>query len=352
MTLREQNRALLARQLLLERARLAVPRALERLCALQAQYSPSPYVALWSRLGGFEKEQLTRALERRQVVKATLMRVTLHLVAASDFPYFAAAWLPAAHARFPPSIGRDAVERAARVVHEAAGEPRTVAELTALVADELAGVEWRVRALAPLVHVPPSGTWRYHGRPQLIAAERWLGKPMPDARAGAATLARRYLGAFGPATAKDLARFAGTRLGDLRPGLDALEPLRRFRAEDGRILLDLPRAPRPPADTPTPVRFLPKWDALFLSHDDRTHILPSDLRPAVFRDNGDVQQTFLVDGSVAGTWRIERAKTKATIVLEPLAPLPRAVRDEAGDEATRLVRFVEPDASAFATRFA
>lgn len=351
LTTCELNRALLARQLLLERARARFPisRAVERLCALQAQYSPSPYVALWSRLEGFRKEQLTRALERRQVVKATLMRVTLHVVSGRDFPYFAAAWLPGARAGIP-RVPREMVEKLARRVHEAASQrPHTHEELAQLVGDEL-GARWRVRSLVPLVHVPPSGTWRFHGRPQLVAMEPWLDTALPDARAGAERLARRYLAAFGPASRADLLRFAGLRAGDLAQGLDALEPLRRFRSEEGKELLDLRRAPLPAAGTPAPVRFLARWDAALLAHDDRTRILPRDLHATVFRKNADVLPTFLVDGLVAGTWSIERTKSKATLRLEPFAPLPPAHWRELVEEGERLVRFVEDGAASHAVR--
>jgi uncharacterized coiled-coil protein SlyX len=336
LTLRELNRALLERQLLLERKRVSVPRVVERLCALQAQYSPSPYVALWSRLTSFRKEQLTRALEDRQVVKSTLFRITLHITSARDYPYFAAAWLPAAREMTP----RVTVERMAglsRKVHAAAQKPITHEQLEAIAAEEMGG-RWRTRTLAPLLHVPPSGTWGFHGRPGLLVMNAWLGVDLPSREEGAEHLVKSYLASFGPATQQDLLRFAGVRVGDLRPGLERLE-LRRFRDERGRELLDLPRAPLPAGDVPAPVRFLPKWDSSLLAYapPERTRILPEKFRSTVIRKNGDVLPTVLVDGFVAATWNVDR---KRGLEIEPLRRLTKAERADVDDEGERLVEFV------------
>ena len=347
LSARELNRALLARQLLLERRRLPVGRAVERLCALQAQYSPSPYIALWTRLAGFRKEQLMRALVRREVVRATLMRITLHMVSARDYPFFAAVWMPATQemtARVTPTQ----MAELSRRVHAAASEPVTHAEIEAIAAAEMGG-RWRTRCLAPLVHLPPSGNWRFHGRPQLLVMQEWLGSELPSREEGAERLVRSYLAAFGPATQSDLLRFAGMRVGDVRPGLDRLR-LRRFRDESGRVLLDVPRGPLPDPATAAPVRFLPKWDHSLLAYDDRTRILPAELQATVIRKNGDVLPTFLVDGIVSGIWSVERVKDKATLRLEPFGPLARKVRGEVAAEAERLVRWIEDDATSFAVR--
>jgi hypothetical protein len=347
LSARELNRALLARNLLLERRRLPVARAIERLCALQAQYSPSPYIALWSRLQDLPKDALTRALERRQVVRATLMRITLHLVTARDYPYFAAVWMPATQ-EMTPRVTAETLARLSQLVHAAASKPVTHAEIEAIAADEMGG-RWRTRCLAPLIQLPPSGTWRFHGRPQLVVMGEWLGAALPSREDGAERLVRSYLSAFGPATQSDILRFAGMRVGDLRPGLERLD-LRRFRDKRGRVLVDLPRAPLPEATAPAPVRFLPKWDHALLAYDDRTRILPAELQSTVIRKNGDVLPTFLVDGMVAGMWSVERAKDRATLQLEPFAPLPRRVRGELEDEGERLVRWIEDDATSFVVR--
>jgi Winged helix DNA-binding domain len=348
LSIRELNRALLARQLLRERAKLPVASAVERLCALQAQYSPSPYIALWSRLAGFRKEQLTRALERRRVVKATLMRITLHMVAARDYPYFAAAWMPAAQ-ESTPRVGAEAIAELSRIVHAAARTPITHEEIEALASEGLGGFRWRTRTLAPMVHLPPSGSWRFHGRPQLLVMEEWLGIELPSREEGAERLVASYLAAFGPASQSDLLRFAGVRVGDLRPGLERLE-LRAFHDEQGRKLLDLPRMPLPDPATPAPARFLAKWDSAILAFDDRARILAPELQSTVIRKNGDVLPTFLVDGFIGGTWSVERTRDKATLVLSPFVPLPRAVRRELREEGERLIRFVEDDAASYAVR--
>jgi hypothetical protein len=336
LTLRELNRALLERQLLLGLRRLAAPGAIERLCALQAQYSLSPYIALWSRVTGFRKEQLTRALEERTVVKSTLFRITLHMTSARDYPYFAAAWLPAAQEMTP----RITVEKAAelsRKVYAAATKLVTHEQLENIAAKDMGG-RWRVRTLAPLVHVPPSGTWGFHGRPELLVMETWLGVDLPTREEGAKHLVRSYLAAFGPATQQDLLRFAGVRVGDLRPGLEQLE-LRKFRDERGRELLDLPRGPLPDGDMPAPVRFLPKWDSSLLAYApaERTRILPEKFRSTVIRKNGDVLPTVLVDGFVAATWNVDR---KRSLEIEPLRRLTKAERMEIDEEGERLVEFV------------
>src|SRR2546425_2121829 len=257
LTLRELNRALLERQLLLTPQRLTVPRAIERLCALQAQYASSPYIALWSRLTGFRKEQLTRALEDKKVVKSTLFRITLHITSARDYPYYAAAWLPAAR-EMTPRVTVERMAELSRKVHAAAQKQITHEQLEALAAEEMGG-RWRTRTLAPLLHVPPAGTWGFHGRPELLVLEAWLGVELPTREDGAKRLVRSYLTSFGPATQQDLLRFAGVRVGDLRAGIDALE-LRRFRDRRGRELLHLPRAPLPHAEGPAPVPLLPQWD--------------------------------------------------------------------------------------------
>ncbi len=335
LTLRELNRALLERQLLLKRKRLGVQEAVERLCALQAQYSLSPYIALWSRLTGFQREQLTRALEEREVVKSTLFRITLHMTSARDYPYFAAAFLPAAQ-EMTARVTPEQIEKLSRKVHAAAEKPLTHEQLEALAAEEMGG-RWRTRTLAPLVHLPPSGTWRFWGTPTLLGMKTWLGVDLPDREEGAKRIVERHLAAFGPATQQDLLRFAGIRVGDLRPGLEQLQ-LRAFRDERGRKLLDLPHAPLPDGETPAPIRFLPKWDSSILAYapPERTRILPEKFRSTVIRKNGDVLPTVLVDGFVAATWNIDR---KRGLEIEPLRRLTKAERAEIDGEGERLVEF-------------
>ena len=333
-TVRALSRATLARQLLLERARLSVPAAVERLGAMQAQWPPAPYVGLWSRLESFHHDQLTRALERRRVTRSTLFRMTVHLVSAKDQPAFARL----VHDQWREDFERgglrvDELER--RIERLADDGPFTYADLNAIL-PELEPRGFLVRCVTPLVHVPPSGTWG-RVRIKLTTAERWLGVPMPPAREAAERVIRRYLRAFGPASRADLLQFSGLRVSALDPALEVLQPsLRRLEAEDGRELLDLPRAPRPDPTIPAPVRFLPPFDAIVLSHRDRTRVLPEDYRPSVIR-GGDVRPTFLVDGFVAGEWRRQDGKVK----VEPYAPLPPRVRREVDGEARRLAAFLD-----------
>jgi hypothetical protein len=299
---------------------------------VQAQSPPEAYIGLWSRLEGFERDTLTGSLERRQVVRATLFRVTLHFVSATNHPAFAAV----THRRWREDLMREGLavdDMAERIERLAECGTFTYADASALT-PELDDRPFRVRCLTPLVHVPPSGTWG-KTRVRLTTADRWLGVPTASQADAAARFVKSYLAAFGPATRQDLLKFSGLRVADVTPTLEALEPLRRFSDEQDRELFDLPRAPRPDADTPAPVRFLPKWDALLLSHADRTRVLPAEYQPEVIKA-GYVFSSFLVDGLVAGLWKLERGRIK----LEPFAPLPRPIRREAEDEARRLRAFL------------
>jgi hypothetical protein len=333
LTLRELNRATLARQLLLERRKLPVLRALERLAGLQAQWAPATYVGLWTRLDGFRRETLERLILREEAVRAVLMRGTIHLVSHRDYGLFASA------AGLPGWV-RPEWAAVAETLHDAVREfgrtPRTRKEIAAWVADEhgidagedAARLWYALRMAGRLTHSPQSGMWKQPRETTYVLIEHEL---VDQARARE-ELVRRYLGAFGPATRADIAEWSGLRVRDFEPALEALEPLRRFRDERGRELLDLPRAPLPPADSPAPVRFLPRYDNLVLSHADRTRVIADDHRRAVIHGAGIVEATFLVDGVVAGMWRLERGR----VLVEPFAPLARVRRREVEDEAARL----------------
>jgi hypothetical protein len=337
LTRRELNRALLARQLLLERSTAALPRVLERVGGIQAQYAPSMYVGLWSRVAGLERDALTRALERRSVVQATLMRTTIHLVSAADYwPLVLAVrdgrrewWLTATKGRID---AREMSAAARRMRGRLADGPLRRKEI-----DDLLGKDGG-QALGlwlEMVRVPPSGTWERRRADLYGLAEAWVERPEITKAQALEHLARRYLGAFGPATAADVANWAGLKPAALAPALKRLE-LRRFHAEDGAELLDLPRAPLPAADTPAPVRFLPTWDATLLVHARRTGILPEEHRPKIFHTkNPQSVPTFLVDGEVAGTWRHEGGK----VVLEPFGRLDAATRRALAAEAAGLAAF-------------
>jgi DNA glycosylase AlkZ-like len=331
LTQRELNRALLSRQLLLERGRMPLPKALERIGGIQAQYAPSMYIGLWSRLDGFERGALTRALERRSVVQATLMRHTIHLVSRADYWPLALAVRDARRAHWGKAM-RDApssraMAGAARKLRGAMNGSISRKEIEALLGRPRSS---GVGLWIDLVRVPPSGTWERRRADLYAAAEDWVGPP-PDGDGAADHLVRRYLAGFGPASAKDVASFTGLPLSGVNAILDRLE-LRRF---DGG-LLDLPRAPLPDPETPAPPRFLPTWDATLLVHTRRTGILPEEHRPKIFGIKTPHSfPTFLVDGRVAGTWRFEKGR----IELTPFGRLDSADRRALKEEADRLAEF-------------
>ncbi len=338
LTRRELNRALLARQLLLERATLPLPRALEAVGGIQAQYAPSMYIGLWSRLAGFERDALTRALEDRSAIQATLMRVTIHLVSRADFWPFVVATRDARRAlwvrarRGEPTAA--AMAGAARTVRRALAGGATLkrTELEALVGkDRAQGVGLWV----DLVRVPPSGTWERRRADLFGLAEEWIGPPDASPARAAAHLVRRYLAGFGPASRKDVASFTGLALRPLDAVLERLD-LRRFATGDGEPLLDVPDGLLPGADVPAPPRFLPTWDAVLLVHARRTGVLPEEHRPKLFNVKAPQSfPSFLVDGAVAGTWR----HADGEIVLSPFAPLAPADETALRDEAARLAAF-------------
>jgi hypothetical protein len=336
---RELNRALLARQLLLERARTPLPRALERVGGIQAQYAPSTYIGLWSRLAGFERDTLTRALERRSVVQGTIMRTTIHLVSAGDYwPLTLAVretrnehWLKAHRGRIDP---RKLSAAAKRLRPQLAKGPMRQAEIDDFLGGDPASRNG-VGVLLDLVRVPPSGTWERRRADIYALAENWVGPANVDRDEALDLLVRRYLSGFGPATKNEIASWAGLPPKEIAPALERLE-LRTFRAEDGKALLDLRRAPMPDPETPAPARLLPTWDATLLAHARRTQILPEKYRARVFHVKVPQSvSTFLVDGQVAGTWRYEKGR----ISVSPFHRLDKATRRELDEEAEGLAAF-------------
>ena len=341
LTQRELNRALLARQFLLERSSLSLVRTIEGIGGLQAQYAPSGYVGLWSRLRNFRREALTTALERRQVIQATLLRSTIHMVSAADYPLFLAAVRQARQEwwrRTRKEFGTIDMEAAIAVFQEhLSGGPRRATELKELLsARGYPAIAWNgIAQWVDLVRIPPSGTWDQRRADLYGLAETWVGAKQATEAAGLEHVIRRYLAGFGPAAVREIADWAGIPHASLPPVLSRVR-LRRFRDEQGRELLDLPRAPLPDAATRAPVRFLPTWDATLLVHARRTQILPEQYRPLVFNTRTPHSKpTFLVDGAVAGSWRYEGGR----ILIEPFEPLPRRVRTEVDEEARRLGAF-------------
>jgi Winged helix DNA-binding domain len=340
LSARELNRAMLARQLLLKRVKLSVPKAVERLGGLQTQDSRAGYIALWSRVAGFERDALTRALEHRSVVQGTVMRITIHTVSARDYPLLTEgirvlrrqSWKGSHSKRVDLEKMPGIAKRMEKALRDGPRFRREVAEELGLEATEFGGVGMWV----DLLRAPPSGTWERPRADLYTLAQTWLGPSDVSEDEGRGLLLRRYLGAFGPASLKDAASWAGLPPKALAPAAESMK-LRRFRDEAGNELLDLPRAPLPDPETPAPPRFLPNWDPTLLAHARRTEILPERYRPRVFDMRTPHTTTaFLVDGQVAGTWKVERGRVK----VAPFGRLPKGVRQELDEEAGRLTDFM------------
>jgi hypothetical protein len=358
LSVRALNRATLARQMLLRRDTVSALAAIERLVGLQAQLPNPPYIGLWSRLERFEKHDLTRLIERRRVVRSSMMRVTQHLVTARDYLWLRPALQPVIDRFWRSSYGKrvttldhGALLAAAREL--LAEQPRTITELRALLGErwpkhDADAMAYTIQFQLALVHVPPRGTWGQGGAVPAALAEEWLGKPLA-AGGSLDRLVARYLAAVGPATVTDMQEWSGlTKLHDV---FDALRPkLRVFRDEQGRELFDLPDAPRPDPDTPAPARLLPEYDNLLLAHADRSRVITDDERRLIWTKNG-LLATALVDGRAAATWKIVRQRTGATLVIDPLKRIARADKKGLAEEAERLLDFSDPDARSRDVRF-
>jgi hypothetical protein len=339
LSTRELNRAVLARQHLLEPSAGSIAQTLRAIGGIQAQYAPSMYVALWSRMRDFERDALTRALEQRKVVQATLMRITIHLVARRDYWPFALATRAARRERWIQAMRKGAT--AAQLEELAVRLREHLAEHGLITRKELDALVGKSHAIGvgmwlDLVRVPPSGTWERRRADLFAAAEDWLGPPSDmSAQEAAAQLVRSYLAGFGPATRADVLSYTGLTRGELGAALERLQP-RAFRSESGAALLDLPRAPLPDPEQPIGVRFLPTWDATLLVHARRARILPEEHRAKIFHvRNPHSDAVFLVDGAVAGTWKHQDGK----IDLHPFEKLDAATKRELREQGDRLSAF-------------
>jgi Winged helix DNA-binding domain len=343
LSTRELNRAVLARQLLLERAELRPEQAVEQVAGLQTQYAPSGYIGLWSRLAGFRRHALTEALLAGRVVQAWAMRCTIHMVSPADYWPFTEAvrqarreWWRRAH-RISGSVDMPAI--AATVRSYLADGPLKQAEIQKrlLAAGHPREVWPGVQLWVDLVRVPPAGTWDTPRAHVYGLAEHTVAvpEPAPAEERAMELLIASYLRGFGPASPADIASFCGWNITATRAVLARMQ-LCRYRAEAGGELVDVPEAPLPPADTPAPVRFLGQWDANLLVHARRAQILPEEHRPRVFARNiPQSVPTFLVDGQVAGTWRY----TDGEVRCESFQPLERHAAREVESEAARLAAF-------------
>jgi len=359
---RTLNRTLLARQLLLRREARPVLEAVEHLVGLQAQVPADPYVGLWSRIQPFDPEELGQLITERRVLRAPLMRATIHLVTDRDVLALYPVMRPILRRTFSSQspygrnlagVDLDAVVAAGRALIEE--RPRTRAALRSLLGPrwpdrDPASLAQAVTYLLPLTQVPPRGVWKRAGQAKWATIEAWLGRSLAiDTSAEPVIL--RYLAAFGPATVGDIRTWCG--LSGIREVIERLRPrLRTFRDESGRELWDAPDAPIPDPDTPAPVRFLPEYDNIVLSHDDRSRIIDADDRRRVLSAAYEGSfGTILIDGFARGTWRIARQAGRASLRIGILDPMSASDLDDVTTEGERLLAFVEPDAETREVQF-
>jgi hypothetical protein len=327
--------------------------AIERLAGMQAQEPRPPFVGLWSRLEGFAREDLVAALDDGSALRGMLLRATLHTVSAPDFRAFRAVVQPVLSAAYAgvdkrrrEGVDIDAVLPVAReLLHD---EPRTFNELRALLSERFPdanerGLGYAARTHLPLTMVPTDDRWGFPRDAKFALAEA-------DADDSPEPLVRRYLAAFGPASAADAQTWSGLR--GVAGVLEEMDDLERYEDGQGRTLFDLPEAQRPDAAVPAPIRFLPEFDNLVLAHADRTRLLDDEHRPCVVTKNLRVKATFLVDGRVAGTWKSTRKGKKASLAIEPFKKLRKKDTKELTSEGEQLLRFVEEDAASFEVKVA
>jgi hypothetical protein len=347
------NRATLARQLLLERESVSASEVVERLVGMQGQEPKHPYVGLWTRVDGFTEAQLDQAVEAREVVRGTMFRGTLHLLTAADYLRFRVTVAPVLEAGLKVLGDRGAGLEPDKVVAAAekllAKEPLTFTEVRDALQQQFPEVNERAlgfctRMLVPLVMYPTDVRWSWTANSRFTPAEEWIGKKLHK-RAETKELVTRYLRAFGPATPGDFQTWSG--LQKAKPLFDELE-LETFTDDAGKTLYDVPDGPRPDPETPAPVRLLPEFDNVLLSHAKRERIIADEHKPAVYTKNLRVKATYTVDGLVAGLWTAEKKRGVATLTLTPFGKLLKKTQAELEREGDGLLRFLEPDAKSFA----
>lgn len=334
--------------------------ALEHVVGMQAQAPNPPYLGLWTRLDGFALADLATLVRERKAVRIALMRSTIFLVTARDAlrlrPVLHAEllrWGTSLHRKGLEGVDVNALAAADRALVEEA--PRTWAELGPMLSERWPSADrtalvGMARTILPLVQIPPRGIWGESGPAAHTTAEQWLGQPLA-AEIAPDDMVMRYLAAFGPASVRDAQHWCGLKR--LNAVMVRLRPrLVTFRDENGIELFDLPDAPRPDEDTPAPVRFLPEFDNVLLSHADRARIISESDRVRLFTVNGIIRASILVDGFVRGMWTIERTRDTAALVIDPFVPLAPADRRALEEEGERLVRFAAAGAARHEVRFA
>lgn len=354
LTRRELNRTLLQRQLLLERAQATPLEAIKHLVGLQAQVPYPPYIGLWTRLAQFERDALSKLIKERQVVRAPMMRFTMHDITATDYLRFRKTLEPALVRSFKAFNGKrvEGIEfdhLIAATIDFIKDEPKSTGEQKAMLqaldpeTDEYAKVNG-VRTYLPIVMVPPGGLWGSGSQGGYTTAESWLGQPI-DQTEYITELWQRYLAAYGPASIMDFQFWTGlVRLQKpLKQQAEALGLL-QYQHSNGRILYDLPDAEIVEREAPAPVRFMPDYDNLIIGHKDRTHIIADEDYNKVFLSAARVSATILIDGFVAGTWKIESKKGHATLNISPFRNINADDQRALLEEGERLVRFVADQA--------
>lgn len=347
LTARQLNRSTLARQMLLQRENVSVVEGIRRAVALQAQEPASPYVALWNRITGFDPADLDSAFNDRDIVKATLMRATLHAVHEDDYTTFRGAMASRLRARLnDPRFKETGLEPAdydalIPLILDHASEPRSVEEIEGMLevhlgAEPHKGIWWAVRNVGPLQHAPTDSPWRFGQRNMFIAPN--VDPIDLDSADSLEPFIRRYLEGFGPATAKDFGQFTLQTQAAIKPALAQMEDeLVTYEGPNGELLHDVSEGQVPDEDTEAPPRLMAMWDSVLLAYSDRSRIIPEEYRRTVIRNNGDVLPTLLVDGRVAGVWRATEDGIEATA----LRALSNSDWDRLSGEAQSLMSMLE-----------
>jgi hypothetical protein len=343
LTRKELTAALAERQLLTERVRIDPAEAIRVLTPLQAQDPPAPYVALAARLDGFERAQLEAAIDAGAVVKTTIMRLTLHLAAAADYPAYHRLTTAVRMRRWRKDFGHLDEEKVVRELGRWLKRPRTNSDIREHLLARYDGVPetewgpiWFARSVLPLVQLPPAGHWKDPRRSSFVVDPR----PLPTEDEAAALVLERYLAAFGPASRRDMASWAGSSQSDFAAGLERLTTV-SYRDEKDVELFDLPGAPLPPAAAKLPVRFLSRWEQPLLAYADRDRIIPPELTGLKLTLSGD--QTITVDGRVAASWKLERSSRVTRVRVLPHRDIPRRAHAQIRSEGKRIARFCVPE---------
>lgn len=345
---RALNRALLARQMLLTRVNLPVTNVIEQLVGIQAQDPIAPYYGLLTRIEGFRPENLSKLIQDKKVVRLSLMRSTIHLVTSQDSMSLRPLVQPVQESVLRNSFGKglygldvQAVVDAGRSLIETS--PLTFSELGKQLnkqwpATDAATLAAIIRTFIPLIQLPPRGLWGNNGQAFHTSTEAWLGN-LPFPNLTTIDLILRYLAAFGPASIRDIQVWSG--LTKLKEMIEQLRPqLIFFRDEQGNELLDIPNAPRPDANIPSPPRFLGGFDNILLSYSDRSRIIKDEYRNKVFTKNGIIKSTLLIDGFVSGIWKVQRGKGSVQLIVEPFKKIPSIELNALKEEGNRLLDFI------------